>query len=104
MGENRSLDEFLKESGGQHNDGSDPPETEIGGDTSEKRPEDPNADEAGERAERPGSDGGDRTTPDPIATIYRWSVGGGVCDACGEGVESRWRSEEAFVCGECKEW
>jgi hypothetical protein len=102
--ENHSLTEFLGESGNQHDDVADPPEPETGRDTGEGRAEDPPPDEAGERTEKPGSTGGERTSSEPIATTYRWSADGGVCDICGERVESRWRFEGAFVCRECKEW
>ncbi|MFB6228808.1 MAG: hypothetical protein ABEH88_09660 [Halobacteriales archaeon] len=89
MDGNRSLEEFVGQSGSRTGDESDP--LGAGGVARE---------ESGEES----SDNGEGVDPDPIATTYRWSAEGGICGVCGERVESRWHSGEAFVCADCKEW
>jgi hypothetical protein len=84
----RSLEEFVGDASGGESDVEHPP----------AEPED------SEHAENTGGASDDAEAPDPIVTIYRWSAGGGTCETCGERVEARWRSEEAFVCVDCKEW
>jgi hypothetical protein len=95
----RSLEEFV---GGASNDGD-------GSGTEPPEPDDPerggpgrggNADAGG----RGGIAGGESTGVEPLTPTYRWSADDAACDACGERVEARWRGEEGFVCGDCKEW
>ena len=41
---------------------------------------------------------------EPAETTYAWGGDGGVCDACGERSERRWRQDDGLVCPDCKEW
>lgn len=92
----RSLEEFLD---GAASDGSDAEEVPRGNADDAER-------EAGEGRTGDADAGTDpeRDGPDPIAPTYRWSPDGVACGACGEKVRARWRADDAFVCGDCKEW
>lgn len=90
MSRDRSLEEFIEDTSGGESDAEHPPAEADG---SEHPEESKNA-----------GDDTEATSPAPIVTTYRWSVGGGTCETCGERVETRWRAEEAFVCENCKEW
>ncbi|WP_459191254.1 DUF7573 domain-containing protein [Halosimplex sp. J119] len=44
------------------------------------------------------------TAVEPAVSTYTWSGDGGVCDACGETVDRRWRQDDDLVCPDCKDW
>ncbi len=66
------------------------------------RPLDEFVTEDGAESEADRTDGAEPAAPS-VPTM-RWSPDGPPCDACGESVARRWRSDGAFVCADCKEW
>lgn len=55
-------------------------------------------------AAAPGDTRVDPETVEAAASTYAWSGDGGVCGACEETVDRRWRQDGALVCPDCKEW
>jgi len=101
----RSLEEFATEASNGNNDAGGGSETQEPDESSGNDPPDA---ERGESPEVPGIAGADdrqrRGDTEPIASIYRWSPDGAPCASCGEHVRARWRSDDALVCVDCKEW
>ncbi|WP_224267861.1 DUF7573 domain-containing protein [Haloprofundus salinisoli] len=94
MGEDRSLDEFLRTADAD----SVGDEESTEGDAEE---------ELAERTENAeSSSDGDAEGTNPAVVTFRWSPTGATCGSCGETVLRRWRDEETdeFVCIDCKPW
>lgn len=81
----------------------DPGETpsDDGGPSGDGDP--PDGDPPDDDREPPGDGGPPDDDPEPAVPTSSWRPGG-VCDACGDPAERRWRDGEAFVCPGCKEW
>lgn len=66
-----------------------------------------NGDDEGSPGADPPGDGSADAPPDdgadPAVPTSAWRAEG-VCAACGDPAERRWREGGAFVCPDCKEW
>jgi len=99
----RSLEEFATggttQGPGTEPTAEDSPDPAAAADGSERTgPEKPGATDSG------GPDLAGDTPAEPLTTTYQWSPAQRRCGACGESVTVRWRGEDGFVCGDCKEW
>lgn len=110
MSEDRSLDDFVDAAGNDDTAGyDDAASNDDTADTDEDG--DPVADASvgeGEDAE-PDTDADtefDAPTTEAMSaeSTSTWASDGDDCDRCGRRVERRWRENDAFVCGDCKEW
>ena len=123
---NRSLDDFLGGDESAHSDEArpenEPSDGESDGDTD---PGPSDREQSVETDDGAVTDDGDRSAESddadavgddgdspyvdpegvkPAETTYAWGGDGGVCDACGERSERRWRQDDGLVCPDCKEW
>lgn len=99
---NRSLDDFLDADGATDGEDERAADESPGPDA----PERGDGDGADERAADADADG-PPVAPgavEPAVSTYAYSGAGGVCEACGERVERRWRGGDGLVCPACKEW
>ncbi|WP_226011877.1 DUF7573 domain-containing protein [Halomicrobium salinisoli] len=97
MPEDASLTDFASGDDGESDDGESDDEPASGVEV---------ADESdGDASHNDPADDETLATDDvePAETTFAWSPDG-VCEACGEAAERRWRGEAGLVCGECKEW
>ncbi|WP_226022166.1 DUF7573 domain-containing protein [Halomicrobium salinisoli] len=97
MPEDASLTDFASGDGGESDDGEsdDEPASDDGA-----------AEESSGDASDPEVETDETTATgdvEPAETTFAWSPDG-VCEACGEAAERRWRGEAGLVCGECKKW
>jgi len=81
----RSLDDFLSDSGDS--------ESDTDGSESESTDDEPEAGESVATAEI-----------DPAVATATASPDGAACEACGETVTRRWHDDGRYVCPDCKDW
>lgn len=115
----RTLDEFVGESGvgsavaSERGDGTDGDDGDREGtdDTGADREgtdgdgRDRNAtDDAGESQAASGAGAAGAGASDRAGPTFEWTPAGGTCGRCGATVERRWDDDGALVCAECKAW
>ena len=107
MSEDRSLDDFVDAAGNDDtadtDEDGDPVADASVGEGEDAEP-DTDADTEFDAPTTEAMSAESTSSVTPAESTSTWASDGDDCDRCGRRVERRWRENDAFVCGDCKEW